>query len=885
MDDLIGQRISHYLVVDKLGKGGMGEVYLARDERLGRQVALKVLPGFVVEDPDRLARFEREARAAGAIDHPNIITIHDIGRHDNVPFLVVEALDGESLRELLDRGPVPVRTAVEYGVQIARGLAAAHDRGIVHRDVKPENLFVTHDGLIKILDFGLAKLLSRPDSSGNDEDRTLSLATKEGVVLGTVGYMSPEQVRGEEADTRSDLFALGCVLYELLTGSRPFRRDTPADTMSAILRDDPPTTAETGRQVPPAIEEIVLRCLEKRPDDRFSSARDLALALEAVGKASGEHRPRRFGLPVYRRKAFVPVILAAALVFALLLAGYKTLLRRDGASGTAIGPPRIVVLPFENLGLPEDEYFAAGITEEITSRLAVVSGLRVISRTSARAYAGTTKNVREIGRELDVGYIVEGTVRWDRGAAELGRVRITPQLIRVADDTHLWSERYDRLLEDVFAIQSDIAAQVIDRLQATLLEPERRAIEERPTENMEAYQAYLLARQYWWSGEDERSSLMMLELLEQAVQLDPEFAAAHALLSQAHSQYYHFKYDFTADRQSKARKSAERALELRPGLVEAHLALAWYHYWCHRDYDAALAEIEIAERARPNNPELLTIKWAVSRRMGRWQQALATQELALETDPQGYLTVYESGTTLTAMRQYARAEERLNRAIAVAPDRPDAYYYAALNYLLWDGSTGRVRHLLLKAPTLTDSRLVYLLLLLHSYDRDSSALLAGIAELQRDVIALEDAYLPKDLLRCVALSGAGDLERARLDCESAVSILTSELERRPYDHRVYSALGHAYAILERTEEAVAAAERAAELWPVSKDALEGTRPAIELAKVYARVGDHDRAIDQIEVLLSIPCRLSVPLLRLDPAWDPLRPNPRFQGLLEEHRQR
>jgi TolB-like protein/Flp pilus assembly protein TadD len=547
-----------------------------------------------------------------------------------------------------------------------------------------------------------------------------------------------------------------------------------------------------------------------------------------------------------------------------------------------MGPPRIVVLPFENLGPPEDEYFAAGMTEEITSRLAAVSGLQVISRTSARAYAGTTKRVREIGRELDVGYVVEGTVRWDRDATGLGRVRITPQLIRVADDSHLWSERYDRRLEDVFAIQSDIAEQVIDRLQTTLLEPERRAIEARPTENMEAYQAYLVGVQYWWTGEDERTARMMLEMLERAVELDPEFALAHALLSQAHSQYYHYKYDFTDARRAKARRSAERALELQPDLAEAHLALGFYHYWCHRDYDSALAEIATAERGRPNNPEVLTAKWAVARRMGRWQEALATLERASEIDPQGYLTLYEWGGTLTMMRRYADAEEQLRRAIDVAPDRPDAYSYAALNYLLWDGTTERARRLLLDVPTVNDPRLVHLALLFDYYDRDFGALRAGIERLRDDAIALETAYLPKELLRCIALEGGGDGDRARVACESAGAVLTGELGRRPYDHRLYSALGLAYAYLGRDDDAVTAARRAVEMWPVSKDAFEGARPAIELAKVYARVGDHDRAIDQLEDLLSIPCRLSVPLLRLDPAWDPLRDHPRFQELLETY---
>jgi TolB-like protein/Flp pilus assembly protein TadD len=696
--------------------------------------------------------------------------------------------------------------------------------------------------------------------------------------------MSPEQVAGNEADHRSDIFSLGCVLYEMISGRKAFDRETTPETMAAILKEEPTDLSASGEALPAELVGAVRRCLEKQPQSRFQSASDLAYNLRSISSASTpsvDHALRRGG--ALRRAA--PWAGAGAMI---VVAAVALLMWPRLRVPPADTPPdqlkRIVVLPFENLGPPEDEYFAAGMTEEITSRLAAVSGLRVISRTSAKAYAGTTKQLREIGRELDVGFVVEGTVRWDRDAAGLGRVRITPQLIRVADDTHLWSERYDRLLEDVFTIQSDIAAQVIDQLQATLLEPERRAIEARPTDNMEAYQSYLLALQYWWIGEAESTATLMLELLKRAVELDPEFALAHGLLSRAHSQFYHYKYDFTADRQSLARRSAERALELQPDLAEAHLAFAFYHYWCHRDYDAALAEIAIAEQGQPNDPDVLTAKWAVSRRMGRWQEAVETLERMLAIDPQGYLTLYETAATLTMMRQFERADEYLQRAIAIAPDRPDAYYYAALNYLQWDGTTDRTRTLLSGVPTLDDPRLVYLSLLLDIYDRDHDALLAGIAELEDDAISLVTAFHPKELLQCDALDRADEHERARPSCESAVSVLMGELERRPYDQRLYGALGQAYVMLGRDQDAVTSAERAAEMWPVSKDAFEGSSTAIELAKIYARVGDHDRAIDRLEELLAIPCNLSVPLLRLDPDWDPLRDHPRFQKILEKYRE-
>ncbi len=870
----VGDQVGRYEILEHLGGGGMGVVYKARDLRLKRTVALKFLPPEWSRDPGARERFMREARAASALDHPNICTVYEVDEtEEGRLFIAMAFCEGETLKKRIERGPLPIGEAVILAIQIAEGLQRAHEEGIVHRDIKPANVIVTERGEVRIVDFGLAKLAGEFG------------LTQAGATVGTPQYMSPEQARGEDIGPATDIWSLGVVLFELAAGVVPFRGESSDAVINSIRHDPPPRLCDLRPDGPPMLERIVGQTLEKEPAKRYASIEgminDLRSLEVALSEGSEKTEILRADSSTRRRLVVAVPIAGIALlaVVALLLWQVRT---TPSPAPADEGLKRIVVLPFENLGPPEDEYFAAGMTEEITSRLAAVSGLQVISRTSARAYAGTTKKIREIGQELDVGYVVEGTVRWNRGAAGLGRVRITPQLIRVADDSHLWSERYDRLLEDVFAIQSDIASQVIDRLQTTLLEPELRAIEARPTENMEAYQAYLLAVQYWWSGEREQNARMMVEVLERAVKLDPEFAPAHALLSQAHAQFYHYRYDFTDERREKARRSAERALELQPELAEAHLALGFYQYWCHRDYDAALAEIVIAEQGRPNDADVLTLKWAVFRRMARWQEALDTLERAAKLDPRGYLTLYEWGATLTAVRQYARAEERLNRAIAVAPDWPDAYYYAALNYLMWDGATDRARRLLLDVSTSEDPRLVYLTLLFHYYDRDFEALIAEIAELRDDVIPLQETYVPTELLRCVALAASGDRGRALPSCESAVSLLTGELELRPYDHRLYSALGHAHAILGHDVAAVTAAERAVEMWPVSKDAFDGTFPAIALAKVYARVGEYDRAIDQLEELLSIPCRISAPLLRLDPAWDPLRDHPRFQEILETY---
>ena len=878
MRDLIGRTLGHYRVVDKIGEGGMGEVYRAHDERLDREVAIKVLPASVAHDPERIARFEREAKAVARLDHPNILAIHDFGTEDGVTYSVTELLDGETLRERLASGPVGWRKAAEIGASIADGLAAAHGAGIIHRDLKPDNIFITSDGRVKILDFGLARdvAAAAPDETHSP---TVSRYTDPGAVMGTAGYMSPEQVRGELADARSDIFALGSVLYEMATGCRAFARDTAAETMTAILREQPEDFDLTGGVVAPELRRIITRCLEKNPEERFQSARDLAFDLRSIATQAGAEGTRRRATAGGRSWQWAAM---GGLAVAVAAVGVWRLVPRTDVPTLTDETPRIVVLPFENLGSPDDEYFASGITEEITSRLAAVSGLQVISRTSARTYLGTNKTVRDIGEELDVGYVLEGTIRWDRGETSHGRVRITPQLIRVADDSHLWSERYDRVLEDIFTVQSDIAAQVITRLQATLLEPERRAVEAVPTDNMEAYHWYLVGVQYWWMSTEEKFQRLMVDAFERAVELDPEFAVAYAALSEAHTQLYHYRYDYTPERLEKARASAERALELQLGSPEAHRALGWYYYQGFREYDRALKEFAIAAVALPNDSDLLYGLFAVWRRRGQWDEALEALDRWRSIDPQAYMLWTEEQWTHTWLRHYRQSDEAMRHALAISPDRPDAYYEGIRNFVLWDGATDRARSLLESAPELDSPDLEYQTLLLDLYDRTPGNALARLEESLIDAFSLHYWYVPKGLMECICLSEMGEEERAKAACVSTVSLLQREIEERPYDHRLYSALGHALALLGRNQDAVRAGERGVELMPISKDVLVGADQTIELAKICTRAGQYDDALDLVEELLLMPSFLSVGLLRLDPVWDPLRDNPRFQALLEKY---
>src|SRR5207253_4068498 len=378
----------------------MGEVYRAHDPRIGRDVAIKVLPAEFAADRERLLRFQQEARAAGAINHPNLVSVHDIGEHEAKSYIVEELLEGETLRGRLRGGPLSSRRAVDYGIQIARGMAAAHEKGIIHRDLKPENIFITNDGRVKILDFGLAKLTSK----SNDADTATLHKTEPGRVMGTAGYMSPEQVRGEKIDARSDIFSFGCVLYEMLTGTRPFARPSDFETMKAILDSDPADISKTT----PALARILSKCLEKHPQARFQSAGDLAFHLEAISDMSAPSMPA----PAQVRKA---LLRGAALIILLAAGGVGYLLTRTRPKEHSAAPPArkmLVVLPFENLGRSDDDYFADGITDEIRNQLASIGSLGVIGRTSAMHYKNSKKSAREIGKELGVDYLLEGRVRW-----------------------------------------------------------------------------------------------------------------------------------------------------------------------------------------------------------------------------------------------------------------------------------------------------------------------------------------------------------------------------------------------------------------------------------------------------------------------------------------
>ena len=876
MRDLIGRTLGHYRIVDQIGAGGMGVVYRAHDERLDRDVAIKVLPEEVAGDADRLHRFEREAKAVAHLDHPNILAIHDFGSEDGVAYAVMELLEGESLRELISKEGLTTGKAVEYARSIADGLAAAHDKGIIHRDLKPENVFLTTDGRIKILDFGLAKL-KLPEADLTTETPTATLDTAPGGLIGTVPYMAPEQVQGQPADHRSDIFALGVVLYEMLTGHRPFGGSTTVETAAAILKEDPEPISVVAPAVPPTLGSVVSKCLEKRPEDRFSSAHDLSLTLGAIDTTASQDRS-----VISKRWPHILAVVIAAAIALFFVFPPEGLFERLAEQPVEAQPPRIVVLPFENLGSPDDEYFAEGITEEITSRLAAVSGLQVISRTSAVQYAGTDKTIKEMGEDLGVGYVLEGSVRWARGG-ETSRIRITPQLIRVEDDTHLWAETYDRILDDVFEIQSEIAQKVTDQLGVALSGPEEGETDLQATDNLDAYQAYLRGRYYATRPHITYENWdRAMAAYQQAVEFDPDFALAHAQLARGHALFRYFRHDLTPERLQAADDSAARAVRLAPDSPRVRLALGYYQLWAYRDVEKALEEFALAGASQPDNAEVLEAEGDVFLLQGRWEEALDAFQRAFDLSPHEAGLIDNIAWVLWTTRRYPEAVAAADKEINLAPDLVWPHLHKIFAYWSWKGSATRTRAVLEALPGTSSGWERFAWYWQEMYEGRYRDALDRLESTPNGWIRIKTFARPNALLAAYAHERLGETDMAAAAYETAKGLLEAEVLESPEDPRLHSSLGIVYGALGRKEEAIHEGIRATELLTRSMDGFYYLPYVVDLAHIYTIVGDDEAALDQIEYLLTNPSWISAPWLEMDPRWDPLRDHPRFQALLEEY---
>ena len=874
-----GARLGPYEILELLGAGGMGEVYRARDERLRRDVAIKVLPATFAQDTDRVRRFEREARAAAGLSHPNIMAIHDVGLHEGVPYLVAELLEGETLRSRLDKGALPLRKAIDYAIHIAHGLTAAHEKGIVHRDLKPANLFLTKDGRVKILDFGLAKA-TRPERTDGPVSTapTAAADTEAGMVLGTAGYMSPEQVLGQPVEARSDLFSFGSVLYEMLTGHHAFARKTRVETMSAILNDDPPELLASRAGIPPALTRIVFHCLEKNPGERFQSAQDIAFALsEASGQAmtSGAHVT---ALPAGNLKA----IIAATVVVVLAAAGVFLLWRSRKTATDAGGVKRVAVLPFENLSAAEDDYFADGIADEIRGKLTSLPGVEVIARASSTPYKKTTKTSKQIAQELDVKYLLTATVRWQKGTGA-SRVHVSPELVEVRESgapASKWQQPFDAAVTDIFQVQSDIATRVAQALGVALGSVEEKRLMEKPTQNLAAYEAFLKGEEAMNRlGNDLSSPRKALGFYEQAVALDPGFAQAWARASQANSWVYR-QDSPRPEFAERARQAAEKAAALAPDHPESYLALGIYQGYVLHDRTGAIEQFAKAQRVAPGNARVLLETGMYEESLGRWGSAVEHLSQGVRLDPRNAFTQAALGIALNWVRRYPEAREAFDRGLALAPASL-ASIHGKVIACLGEGDLVAARAVVKSASRQIEPTAL-VVFLAYNYD-----LVWVLDESQRELLlrltpsAFENDRGNQGLCLTQAYALKGDAANVRTYAEEARKAYEEQVRAAPEDGVGRSNLGVALAYLGQKKDAIREGERGVALVPATKDAWAGPYIQHQLARIYILFGEQEKALDQLEQLLKIPYYLSPALLRIDPNFDPLRKNPRFQKLVAE----
>jgi serine/threonine-protein kinase len=647
-----GVRIGDYEIVGSIGSGGMGEVYHAKDLKLERDVALKVLKEERASDPDRIKRFEKEARAASALNHPNIVTIHDIGMHRSAPYVVMELLEGRTLREILTDGPLATEELLGFATQTADGLAKAHSAGIVHRDLKPENLMVTEDGFVKILDFGLAKLMPEPAATESEAPTATKWETAPGVAMGTVGYMSPEQASGRGVDHRSDQFAFGLILYEMATGHRAFHRETAAQTLAAIIDEEPESISKINPEVPERLQAIVKRCLAKDPKDRYDSTGDLAKDLK-----SGLE-PQFIKYPTRR------VAVAAALAAILALAVGLNLERlRDRFFGVSPSHPieSLAVLPLENLsGDPEQEYFVDGMTDELIAQLAQIRALKVISRTSVMQYKSAKKPLPEIAQELDVDAIVEGTVRRSEG-----RVRITAQLIEASTDRNLWARSYERDLNDILSLQSEVAGAIVEEIQVNLTPQEKKRLAPGPPVDATAYETYLRGR-YHLNRRTEADFWKAIDYFEHATGIAPNYPPAYAGIADAFVLLNAYGSVSLSAALPRAKKAASRALEIDEETAEAHTSLAHAKYleW---DWPGSERSYRRAIEINPGYAQARQWYGILLSTLSRRDEAIAETRRALELDPLSLIVNRALGQRLLEARRYDESIEVATRTLEMDP--------------------------------------------------------------------------------------------------------------------------------------------------------------------------------------------------------------------------
>jgi eukaryotic-like serine/threonine-protein kinase len=889
---LVGKVIGHYRIESLIGVGGMGEVYLARDERLGRKAALKLLPKSLTMDEAQLSRFKNEARTASALNHPGILTVYEIGAEGDMQFIATEFIEGITLRASQARGRINPDRALEIAVQVASALAAAHDAGVVHRDIKPENIMLRPDGYVKVLDFGIAKLTEQtPASDDHTGETTALLQTRPGLVLGTAHYMSPEQARGQKIDARSDIWSLGVVLYEMVAGSPPFRGETPSDCIAAILTAEPPPLSGVSPHVPLKLESILQKALRKNSDERYQTIKEMLAELRILkGKMETQSslsetkaHAQSILSKAKRSRPRVLVTLAVALLVAVTVTYFFV------APAPLPNEKSIAVLPFENLSEDKSNaYFADGIQDEILTRLSKIADLKVISRTSTQRYKKKSQKPSEIAKQLGVANLLEGSVQKTND-----QVRVNVQLIRAANDSHLWAETFDRKLTDIFSVESEVAKAIADQLRAKLTGQEEEVISARPTNNPQAYDAYLRGLAYTLkTGNSPANMLAAQKYLKEAVRLDPKFALAWALLSYVDALgYLTLTLQPTVELREETGRAAETALALQPNLGEAILAKGYYYYACLKDNDAAVHYFEQARQFLPNSSQIPESLAYVARRRGQWEQSESYFNEAERLDPRNASLLTQHAQSYMIVRRFSEALRKFDQVLDVIPDDVDTLAQQA-GIAQAQGDLTRAGALLGPLnPPADDTGALEIQVYQAILERRPAEMISRLSE----ILANPDpalGYNNGELRFWLgwAQDVAGDHAAAQKSWQQARLELEPYLKEQPDNYVLIGDLALVNMGLGDKAAAFALSEQAMNVLPLEKDAVDGPAPIEVFARVAAQMGEPDRAIASLQKLLSIPSEgalasrvpLTPALLRLDPMFDPLRNDQRFQKLTLEH---
>jgi TolB-like protein/tRNA A-37 threonylcarbamoyl transferase component Bud32 len=884
LDDLLGEldvcdadwRIGNYQILEEIGRGGMGVIYRARQRHSRRIVALKRILSYHADSQETLARFRREAQAAASLDHPNILPIYEVSECDEgLPFFSMKFAGGGSL---LDAAPAlrsEPRRAVALMAKVVRAVQNAHGQGILHRDLKPGNILLDGRGEPLVSDFGLAKWLD-----------TSSHLTRTLTIFGTPGYIAPEQVNGSagKLGPTSDVYSLGAILFDLLTGRPPFLGEHALKVIQQASEKPAPKLRTLVPGLDRDMETICAKCLEREPGARYRSAGDLAEDLERW--LEGRHiiaRPVSPPARAWRWTRRNPVVAGMAALLLVLGSTVGVMIW----NGEMAGPPAasgVAVLPFESLSADkENAFFADGVYDGVSTKLAKVANLKVISHNSVAKYRGA-RNTQEIGRALNVAYVLEGSVR-----RETGRIHLNAQLIDTRTDAHVWAQEYDRDLNDVFTLQSEIAQKIADQLGAEVSSTEKAAIQEPPTTDLVAYDSYLRAKDLIngisFSTRAKEDLMQAVQLLDQAVARDPLFFLAYGELAGAHDRIYFLGFDHTDARLKYSETALQAIRRLQPQSGETHLALAQHFYWAYSDYDRARAELVTARRTLPNESRIPLLTGYIDRRQGHWEKSLEEMKQALELDPRNFSILQQISITYQALHRYKEMAATLDNALVISPkDVPSRIQRAWVD--LESRADPKPLHTTIDAILAEDPDsapvLVNHWLDLALRERDPRAAERALGAMPAGGGGCYDDNIPFPNSWCEGLVARfrGDETAARAAFANARNELNQIVGSQPDYAAALCALGVVDAALGNKEDAIREGKRAVALMPVSKNAIDGAMLIHYLAAIYAWAGDKDRAIEQLSETAKLPgSSLSYGRLRLNPLWDPLRGDPRFEAIV------